>query len=69
MGPICNPGKDAIEAALWPDEDFISQNILYFCLADPETNELVYARTLEEHNQNVEKYRPLWEAYDKKHGL
>ncbi len=69
VGPICNPGKDAIEAALWPDEDFISQNILYFCLADPETNELVYARTLEEHNQNVEKYRPLWEAYDKKHGL
>lgn len=69
VGPICNPGKEAIEAALWPDEDFIEQNILYFCLADPATNELVYAQTLEEHNQNVEKYRPLWEAYDQEHGL
>ena len=69
VGPICNPGKDAIEAALWPDEDFVNQNILYFCLADPKTNELVYAKTLEEHNQNVEKYRPLWEAYDQEHGL
>lgn len=67
-GPICNPGRAAIEAALWPDEDYIEQNMLYFCLADPNTNELVFAKTLEEHNQNVEKYRPLWEAYDAENG-
>ena len=67
-GPICNPGRAAIEATLWPDEDYIEQNMLYFCLADPNTNELVFAKTLEEHNQNVEKYRPLWEAYDAENG-
>ena len=60
-GPICNPGKAAIEAALYPDEEMLEDNYLYFCLGDPETGALVYARTLEEHQKNVEKYSPLWE--------
>ncbi len=66
-GPICNPGKAAIEAALWPDETFMKEGWLYFCLGDPATGELVFAKTLSQHNQNVAKYRPLWEAYDKTH--
>ena len=66
-GPICNPGKSAIEAALWPDETFIEDEMLYFCLADPATGELVFAKTLSEHNKNVAKYRPLWEEYDATH--
>ncbi|MBQ9988694.1 MAG: endolytic transglycosylase MltG [Clostridia bacterium] len=66
-GPICNPGKEAIEAVLWPDEQYIEDNVLYFCLTDPETGVLVFAKTLEEHQRNVDKYRPLWIEYDKKH--
>jgi UPF0755 protein len=63
-GPICNPGKAAIEAALWPDEAYVEQGMLYFCLTDPETGDLVFAKTLSEHNKNVQKYRPLWQKHD-----
>ncbi len=66
-GPICNPGKLAIEAALWPDETYLEEGMLYFCLKDPESGELIFAKTLQEHNKNVAKYRPLWEEYDKTH--
>lgn len=59
-GPICNPGMKAIKAALWPNETYISEKYLYFCLTTPETGELVYAKTLEDHNKNVEKYREFW---------
>ena len=49
-GPICSPGMDAIEAALFPaDSDY-----LYFC-ANTQTKECYYATTLEEHNQNLIK--------------
>ncbi len=61
-GPICNPGRAAIEAALYPDEEMLDGGYLYFCLADPETGALVFARTLEEHQKNVETYSPLWET-------
>ena len=64
VGPICNPGKAAIEAALWPDETMIQDKYLYFCLKEPNSGELVFARTLEEHNQNVAQYRTLWEQAD-----
>jgi UPF0755 protein len=67
-GPICNPGKDAIEAALYPDEDYLKGGYKYFCNKDPKDGELVFSKTLDEHQQNVEKYRPLWEAYDTEHG-
>lgn len=49
-GPICNPGMDAIEAALSP----ANTNYMYF-YADPQTKEFYYATTLEEHNKNSEK--------------
>lgn len=67
LGPVCNPGKLAIEAALYPDEDFMKQGYLYFCSAEPESGKLVFSKTLAEQNKQVAKYRPLWEEYDKTH--
>ncbi len=66
VGAICNPGNGAIEAALYPDAETLEDGYLYFTLADPETGELIFSKTLEEHNAAVETYRPLWEAYDRK---
>lgn len=60
LGPITNPGKAAIEAVLYPNEEFLAEGYLYFCLMDPKTGELAYAKTLEEHEANVAKYSPLW---------
>ncbi len=61
VGPVCNPGKAAIEAALYPNEDFLEEDYLYFCNQNPaETSELVFAKTYEEHQQNVEMYQQYW---------
>jgi UPF0755 protein len=68
-GPICNPSMDAIEAALYPDESFMAENYLYFCSKDPNTGELVFSKTLEEHNAAVALYAPLWKQYDAERGL
>lgn len=65
-GPICNPSKAAIRAALYPDTDYIYEGYLYFCAGDPEKGETVFAKTAQEHNENVAKYRPLWIAFDEK---
>lgn len=48
-GPICNPGLDAVKAALNPE----STNYYYFC-HDAEGN-AYYARTSSEHEQNLVK--------------
>lgn len=69
LGPICSPSRAAVQAALYPDEDFIAQTYLYFCSKDPSTGELHFSRTLEEHNLAVSIYAPLWQAYDQRHGL
>ena len=61
---ICNPSKSAIEAVLYPNEKFIQDKYLYFCLTDYETGEMVYSKTYEEHLENVKKYKDNWEAYD-----
>ncbi len=66
VGPVCNPGNEAIDAALYPDEEYLDEEYLYFTLTDPETGELFFSKSLEEHNEAVERYRPLWEAYDEK---
>lgn len=61
VGPVCNPGKAAIEAALYPNESYVSEGYLYFCNQNPaETSELVFAKTYEEHEKNVEKYQQYW---------
>ena len=49
-GPICNPGEDAIIAALYPDEE--SRNV-YFCHDDNgkiyyAENDVEFARNLSE---------------------
>lgn len=54
-GPICNPGAEAISAALYPDTSAESKNYLYFCAAG-KTGKNVFANTLAEHQANIEKY-------------
>ena len=66
VGPICNPSKAAIKAALYPDESFMKEGYMYFCLANPETGETVFAKTLKEQNANQAKYEKLYEEYNKK---
>ena len=61
VGPVCNPGKAAIEAALYPNEEYVSEGYLYFCNQNPaETSELIFAKTYEEHQENVRKYQEFW---------
>lgn len=61
VGPISNPGKAAIEAALYPNEEFLSEQYLYFCNGNlKESAELVFAKTYEEHQANVMKYQQFW---------
>ena len=69
LGPICNPSVNAIQAALYPDETFIAEKYLYFCSKDPNTGELVFSKTLEEHNAAVAIYAPLWKKFDQERGI
>ena len=69
VGPICNPSMDAVVAALYPDEQYIAQKYLYFCSKDPDSGELYFSKTQQEHDAAVAMYRPLWEEYDRKRGL
>lgn len=58
-GPICMPGLDAIQAALYPEPNC---NYFYFC-ADGEGG-TVYAVTREEHEANVARYQEIWAQQD-----
>ncbi len=69
VGPICNPSMDAVIAALYPDEQYLAQKYLYFCSKDPDSGELYFSKTQEEHDAAVAMYRPLWEEYDRRRGL
>lgn len=69
-GPICNPGRAAITAALYPEEEYLNDGYLYFCLEVPYdpavegSGNLAFAKTLEEHNENVAKYKEGWLEHD-----
>ena len=69
VGPICNPSMGAVVAALYPDEQYLAQKYLYFCSKDPNSGELYFSKTQEEHDAAVAMYRPLWEEYDRSRGL
>ena len=61
IGPISNPGAAAIYAALYPDEQYLEEGYLFFCNMNPnETRALVFAKTYEEHQANVDKYKQYW---------
>lgn len=69
VGPICSPSKEAIKAALYPDEDFKKDGYLYFCSTSPQEGTLYFSKTLEEHEAAVAIYRPLWVQYDAERGI
>lgn len=50
LGPICNPGLESMEAAIYPTEN----NYLYY-LSTPE-GETIFSKTFKEHNIAVNKY-------------
>ena len=50
VGPICNPGLESIEAALYPKE-----SDYWYWLSTPE-GETIFSKTLEEHNNAKAKY-------------
>jgi UPF0755 protein len=50
-GPIANPGRSALEAAMHP-----AQTDYYYFVADAQGHHR-FARTMEEHNKNVIAYR------------
>lgn len=54
VGPIANPGKDSIKAAIDPEET----NYLYFYAR--YNGEVIYSETYEEHNKVHQQYRHEW---------
>ncbi len=50
-GPIANPGLASIEAAIYPQD-----SSYYYFLSDPETEEIIYSETSDEHSVNKEKH-------------
>ena len=68
-GPICNPSPAAIKAALYPDTQMVAEKYLFFCAKEPESGELYFSRTLEEHERAVGVYAPLWKQYDQSRGI
>ena len=69
VGPICNPSPAAIRAALYPDETMIAEKYLYFCAKEPESGELYFSKTLDQHRRAVEAYAPKWQQYDQDRGI
>jgi len=51
-GPIANPGRSALEAAMHP-----AQTDFFYFVADAQGGHHRFARTMEEHNKNVVAYR------------
>ena len=53
VGPICNPGMDAIEAAIHP-----AQSDYYYFVSD-DAGTYYFASTLDEHNANIRKAKAV----------
>ena len=53
-GPICMPGLNAIQAALYPE----ANNYYFFCAKGDGSN--AFAATKSEHDQNVATYESVW---------
>lgn len=53
-GPICNPGLEAIRAALYPSNEPDDRKLLYFSATGDGHN--VFSDTFDEHLKNVRKY-------------
>ncbi len=49
-GPICNPGSDSLEAAIYP-----KQNPYWYFLTTKD-GDVIYSRTFDEHVRNKQKY-------------
>ena len=58
-GPICMPGLDAIQAALYPEPNC---NYYYFCATGDGGT--AYAVTHDEHLANVAQYQEIWAQQD-----
>ena len=69
VGPICNPSAAAVRAALYPDESMVNEKYLYFCAKEPESGELYFSKTLDQHRRAVEIYAPYWQKYDEDRGI
>ncbi len=69
IGPIGNPGRAAIEAALWPDETYMEEGYMFFALMNPETGELAFSKTLDEHNAVKQEYLEQWQQADDAIGM
>lgn len=50
-GPIGNPSLESIEASMYPES-----SPYWFYLTEPKNDEVIYAKSNEEHNQNRAKY-------------
>ncbi len=61
-GPICAPGAEALEAALYPAET----DLLYFVARPDGTH--VFSRTLAEHNRAVAESRREWDRLRREQG-
>ncbi len=69
LGPICNPSAAAIRAALYPDDGMINEKYLFFCAKEPESGELYFSKTLDQHKRAVEIYSDYWKKYDESRGI
>lgn len=60
VGPIASPGQLAVEAVLYPDEEFMNPKkpMLFFVYAGDNRHEFSY--TAEEHARAKQKYEKLW---------
>lgn len=66
VGPIASPGQLAVEAVLYPDEEFMNPKkpMLFFVYAGD--NRHVFSYTAEEHAKAKEKYEKLWKESQNK---